>query len=1095
MKKFTMLFVGLMMIGSLVVNAQQKTITGKVTSSDDGMSLPGVSVSVKGTTTGTITNVDGNYTLGVSADAQALVFSFVGMKTKEVLIGSTNVIDVVMEPDVIGVDEVIVTALGVSREKKSLGYAVQEVSGDELTKGRDANVINSISGKVAGVQIKANTNMGGSSNVIIRGSTSLTGNNQALFVIDGIPMNNENTNNRSQLRGGSGYDYGNPVSDINPDDIESMTVLKGAAATALYGSRAANGVIIITTKRGKKSAEKTMSVSLNSSTMFHTFDKKTFPEYQTNYGPGYGPYYSGGDHPGLMEYDFDGDGTLDLVTPTTEDASMGEKFDPSLMVYQWDSFYPESPNYMKKTPFVAGANGPASFFETGRTLTNGFDITGGTKASTFRFGYTNTDGTGILPNSLFKKNNFSFNASFDILDDLTISTSVNWTNTYTKGRNHTGYNENIMSSFRQWFQMGVDIGMQKQVYESSGKNISWNPNSENNLAPIYWDNPYFARYESYQDDSRNRLIGYSQLDWKINDFLSVMGRVSVDTYGFIQEERRAVGSVSGRFGVGRTNVTSGYALNNITFMETNMDVMLKFKKNLTEDLNLNAFVGTNVRRSKFERSYSSTNGGLAVPGTFALSNSVSPMLPPEQVLEEIGVNGYFISASIGWRNMLFVDGTYRYDISSTLPSDNRAYGYPSIAASFLFSEVVDASWLSLGKLRLSYAKVGNDAQWGTVNSTYTLEAPFGGSALVSIPREKNNEKLKPELSGSLEGGLELNMFKNRLGFDLALYKVNTVNQVLPLAVSRVTGYSSKWVNIGEVENKGVELQLRGTVVKTTDFSWDITLNWSKNINEVISLGDDIENLQIASLQGGVTINAREGEPYGAIQGTDYRYAPDGQKIVLSNGYYDKTGTSDKVIGNITPDWNSGIMNTFNYKSWSASFLIDMQVGGSIFSLDQWYGMGTGLYAETDYSNDLGNPVRDGVTADGTSGGLILDGVVEIVDGNGDVTGYEANTTRVSGGDYRVFGWSRNPNAGFIYDANYVKLRELSISYSIPKNVLQKTFIKGATFSFIGSNLLILSKDLPHADPEASQGAGNIQGWQSGVMPSTRNLGFSIKLQF
>ena len=1097
MKKLMLLFAFFAVMGMQIY--AQKTITGTVTD-DGGGALPGVSVTVKGTTQGTMTGNDGAYSIEVASDATALVFSFVGMATQEVKI-TGDVVNVVMKVGDTELEELVVTALGISRDKKALGYSVQEVGGDDLNKAKDVNVINALSGKVAGLQIKNNSNMGGSSNILIRGSSSLTGNNQALFIIDGIPMSNMNTNSGYQKVGGSGYDYGNPVSDINPNDIESVNVLKGAAATALYGSRAANGVILITTKKGKK-GKNNVSVSVNHSTMFHVVDKSTLPEHQQMYGGGYGPYYSGGDKPYLAEFDFDGDGVNDYVVPSTEDASQGSKFDPKLMVYQWDAYYPGSPNYMKKTPFTAGANGIDYFFDTGRTLSDNVSVKGGSEVSTFRLSYTNTDETGIMPNSSIKKNNVDFNGSYDLSDKVTVSASANYINSKAVGRNHTGYSDNIMSSFRQWYNVGVDMKLQKDYYELLNKNATWNPHSLSNTSPEYWDNPYWQRYENFQSDERNRLIGYTKLDWDIMKDLSFTAQYSIDYFGTIQEERKAIGSVSGAFGVNYPDVRSGYAQKSISFMETNIDGMLKYKKDLSEDLTFNAMLGTNIRRTFTNSVYASTNGGLAVPGVFALSNSASPMLPPDESATTVGVNGYFGNVSFGFKNMLFVDGTYRYDISSTLPSDNRAYGYWGASSSFVFSEIIKASWLSLGKLRVSYAQVGNDAPWGSVEDSYRIVSPFNGNTMVSFPSYKNNPDLLPEISGSLEAGLEMNFFKNRAGFDFSYYKTNTTNAVIPLSTSYSTGYASKYVNIGEMQNQGVEAMVRVTPVKTKDFYWDIAINWAKNVNKVVSLGNDIKNLQIASLQGGVTINAREGEAYGAIQGSDFVYAPDGQKVIKSSGYYAKSERSDEVIGNVQPEWTGGITNTISYKGITLSFLVDMQMGGSIFSLDQWYGQGTGLYPNTVANNDLGNPLRDPIiqnndgTYDSKSGGILLDGVVgEDTNGDGEADKFTANTKRINGHNYGAFGWATSPNARYIYDATYVKLRQASIGYSFPKSMLEKTFMTSASINFIGSNLWILYKALPYADPEASQGAGNIQGWQSGVMPTTRNIGFSISLTF
>lgn len=1095
MKKLT-IFLALLLFVGFTVQAQMQ-ITGKVTGAEDGLSIPGVSIVVKDNPTiGTTTNVDGEYSLTVPSGTEALMFSFIGMKSQEVIIGGRSVIDLQMEAEVLEMDEVVVTALGISREKKSLGYAVQEVGGEELNQVKSDNFVTALSGKVAGIQIKNNTNFGGSTNVIIRGSSSLTQNNQALFVVDGIPVSNANTNNSGQTTGRSGYDYGNSAADINPNDIESVSVLKGAAATALYGSRAANGVILITTKKGKRTDSKTLGVSWNSNVTLSTIDLSTFPDHQDQYGAGYGPYwYSHPTYPGLDGEDVNGDGVLDMVVPFYEDASRGQKFDPSLMVYHYDAFEPASEYYGQPRPFVAGANGAETFFETGVSYTNSIDVTGGSENGSYRFSYTNLDMTGVMPNSSLKKNNYIFNGSYDILENLTITSSANYINTQGKGRPGTGYSQNIMSSFRQWYDVGVDMQQQKALYEATGENATWNRKYYNNSQPNYWDNPYWVQYENYETDKRDRLIAYVQADWELTDALSFMGRAAIDTYNELQEERKAVGSVSGELGVGRPGVTSGYSRYARSFTETNIDLMFKYNKHLTEDFNVNALVGTNIRRSTEDIVFASTNGGLSVPGLYALSNSVDPMLPPEEVLNEIGVNGYFGSVSLGYKNMLYLDGTARMDIASTLPQDNWSYFYPSVSGSFVFSEVVDASWLSHGKLRLNYAEVGNSAPARRTSDTYIGNAPFSGNSLVTVPDTRNNPDLKPERQKALEGGLEFSFFENRLGVDLALYKNNTVDQLMPVTVSFATGYSQKWLNAGEIENRGIELALYGTPYQTKDFRWDISVNYSKNINEVVSLytdeaGNEVTNLQLAGLQGGVTINARVGEPYGTIHGTDYTYHDNGGKIVSAGGYYVKSATNDIVIGNVNPDWLAGMNNAFSYKDFTFSFLIDMQQGGDIFSLDLWYGMGTGMYAETAELNDLGNPERDDVidNGDGTygaeSGGLIYDGVY--ADGT-------PNTTRIES-DIYADGWVTSPNARFIYDASYIKLREVVLTYNLPDKLMSKTPIKGASLSFVGSNLWIISKNLPHADPEASQGSGNIQGWQSGVMPATRNYGFSLNIQ-
>jgi len=1099
MRKLTLL---LALIGffSLQGVFAQTSVIGTVTDADNGGTLPGVSVLVKGTSIGTVTDMDGKYNLQVPANATAIQFSFVGMETQEVAFTGQTTMDVALKTSALKLDEVVVTALGVSREKKSLGYATQEVQGDELNRVTKDNFINSLSGKVAGVQVKNNTNMGGSSNIIIRGSKSLTQNNQALFVIDGIPVDNSINNTTGQESGRTGFDYGNAAADINPDDIESINVLKGAGASALYGARGANGVIMITTKKGKKTIEgrKSIGVNINSSVTLGVMDKSTFPKYQTNYGGGYGPYYSGGNYPGLEEIDVDGDGNVELVVPFTEDASMGQKFDPNLMVVQWDYFDPNSPNYHKETPWVAAENGPDYFFRNSLTVKNSVDVNGGTEKSTFRVGYTNMFQNGIMPNSRLDKNSFNFNGSQDILKNLTVSASANYYRTKAKGRNHTGYSENIMSMFRQWFQANVDLKDQEQAYEAFKQNITWNRSAWNDPSPIYWDNPYFQRYESAQSDERGRLVGSFQADWKINDIFSLMGRAAIDTYDELQEERKAVGSISNEFGVGRTEDASGYSRFTRKFTEINYDLKFDFRKDFGEDINLNAFVGTNIRRNTVDEVFASTNGGLIVPGQYSLGNSNSRLAPEEGYFKK-GVNGYFAAASVGFKDMLFLDLTYRYDISSTLPKEDWGYSYYSASGSFIFSEMVKTDWMQLGKIRLNYATVGSDAPYLSIYDTYSANPSFSGNALYTVPSTTNNLNLKPEITHSLEAGLEMTMFQSRLGFDIAFYKTNTVDQIMPVTVSTATGYSSKYFNAGDVQNTGIEVALKGSPVKTKNLRWDAVINFATNKNEVVKLYDEggqtITNLQIARLQGGVSINARVGEPYGTIQGQDFVYH-DGQKVIKSTGYYLKSPKSDNILGNINPDFNLGFNNNFSFKNFSFSFLIDWQQGGSIFSLDQYYGLATGLYEETDFTNDLGNPVRDPVVQnpDGTyasnSGGILLEGVVEQADGT-----FIKNTKRVEGGNYKVFGYSQNPNAAFVYDATYLKLREVVLSYDLPKKIMEKTFIHGATFSLVGGNLWIMYKDLPHADPEASQGAGNIQGWQSGVMPALRTFGFNIKLQF
>ena len=1101
MKRIALLL-AIFAIGLQSVWAQTKEITGTVTSAEDGTSIPGVSVSVKGTTLGTITDLDGNYVLKAPQEASTLVFSFVGMQTQEVNITGTT-INVKMESDVVGINEVVVTALGISREKKSLGYSVQEVDGDDINKAKSNDFTTALSGKVAGLQIKANTNFGGSTNVVVRGSSSLTGNNQALFVIDGVPIDNSTPNSSYQAAGGSGYDYGSTASDINPNDIESISVLKGAAATALYGSRAANGVVLITTKKGNKATG--LGVSYSGNVTVGIMDKSTFPEYQKKYGAGYGlDWYSntednpGTEHYGLEYYDWNGDGTDDYNVPTYEDASMGEPFDPSLGVYQWNSYISGLDTYGKALPWTAAKHDPSDFFEHATSMSNSIQVAGGGDNSTYRFSYQNLTQTGLMPNSTLDKNNFSFTGTYDITDKIKVTSFANYINTDTKGRNTTGYSGNMLSSFRQWWEVNVDILDQKAAFEQLGTNATWNMNSPDDLAPAYWDNPYWTRYKNYQTDSRSRFIGYTKIDWEATDFMTLTARAAIDRYNYIQEERRAIGSIPQAFGIGYNDTASGYSVKRGDFSEVNFDFMANFKKQLSEIANFTGVIGTNLRKRSASDIWASTNGGLAVPGVYSLANTKSPLELPKESESTIRVNGYFANASVGLADMVFLEGSLRLDQSSTLPTDNNTYLYPSASASFIFTEFIDPEVLSMGKFRLNYAEVGNDAPFASLNNVYYQQFPFSGNGVASNNGDNNSERtlnnpdLKSERTKSFETGLTLNFLKNRVGLDVAVYDNRTVDQIMPAAISYATGASYKYVNAGEVSNKGIEVMLNVTPIKTRDFRWDADLNWAKNKSKVVSLADGLDNLQLASLQGGVTINARVGEALGTIQGTDYVYYDDvktsGNKII-EDGIYQISSTSDKVIGDINADWTAGFRNSFSYKNLNLSFLIDWKHGGDLFSLDMWYGSSTGLYSESAGLNELGNPIRNYVTGDSsTDGGLILEGVLP--DGTkNNVRSDEMGTY------YTPVGSAAAPNAMFIYDASYIKLRELSLTYTLPRAILANTFIKEMSVSFVGTNLWIIHKNLPYADPETSQGAGNIQGWQSGVMPSSRNFGFTLNVNF
>lgn len=1053
--------------------AQDVTVSGTVTSAEDGSALPGVNVLLKGTTNGTATDADGRYSLSVPASGGILVFSFIGLRTQDISIDGRTKVDIALTLDATELSEVVVTALGIERNKNELGYAAQQVTGDQISAARGVNFVSSLSGRVSGLDVKTANTMGGGANVVIRGYKSIGGNNQALFVIDGIPVTNANLNTSNQQTGRVGVDYGNAAADINPDNIASVNVLKGAAATALYGSRAANGVIMITTKKAKKNS---FSTSIETGMTWGAIDKSTFIRYQKQYGAGYVPAFGAN-----RTYD---DGSL--PTPVYgDDASYGPIFDGQ-PVYQWDALDPFSPNYHKSTPWVGAKNDPSTFYETSVANNTSINISAGGEKTTFRFGYTRNDETGVLPNSELDKNLFNFSASSELMKKLTVTASANYSRIVGTGRYGTGYNgNNVNQAFRQWWQTNVDMKDQKDAYFRNEKNVTWNWNAAG-TGPLYTDNAYWTRYQNYNNDSRDHFFGYATLNYEVTDWLSILGRAAYDGTTDMQEERIAVGSAG----------TSSYGRFNRSYNEQNYDLILNFKKDIAQDFSIKGLLGSNLRRTYLSSIRATTNGGLVVPGLYSLSNSLSPINAPAEQFERVGVDGIFGNVTIGYKNLAFIEASARRDKATTLPEGNNEYFYPSIAGNFVFSEVVKVPWLNNGKIRANYAEVGNAAPALSVYDVYDKPTGFGSIPIFSMPSTKNNSNLKPERTRSIELGMEADFLENRVGFDFSYYKTNTFDQVLNVAVTAATGFTGKWVNSGEIENKGIEASVFGTPVQAGDFSWMVRVNFTRNRNEVISLygegASKVTNYTITTLQGGVSLNAGVGYPYGVIRGKDFVYT-NGERTVNASGYYMTSAASNLVIGNPNPDWLGGIYNELKYKGISLNFLIDIRHGGDIFSLDQWYGQATGLYSESAGRNENGVLSRE-LVADG--GGILLPGVQadgtpntvygENLDGDGQLPfGYAAN------------GYAGAPHKWYVYDGSFVKLREMVLSYSLPESVISKFKVfKGINVSLIGRNLWIIDKNMKYSDPEESLSAGNANGgYQSGSYPMVRSYGFNVKFNF
>ena len=1076
MKKiYLLIFFLIGMLGSAM--AQGSSVTGKITQSSDGKLLNGVNVQVKGSENKVLSDVNGTFSIQCNQN-DTLVFSLSGLKTAEVAVNGQATLTIVLDEESATYKQHVVTGFGIKRSKAELGYSSQKVSASEITTTRSNNALSALSGKVAGLDIKTNNQMGGSTNIVLRGFKSLAGNNQALIVIDGVPFDNSNTNGSGQATARGGYDFGNAAADINPDDIASINVLKGAAATALYGSRAANGVILIETKKGRRG----VNVTVNMGGSYGVIDKTTMPQYQNQYGAGYGPFY--GDTLGgyYTEDDIDGDGKKDVIVNTTEDASFGGKFDPNLKVFDWKSLDPtDKEHYMKATSWVAAQNTPAYFMRNPSAGSKSFSIYGGNDKSTYKLGFARNTEQGMLPNSSLFKNILNFGVTNQLTNKLYAGITANISFNGATGRYGTGYDaKNPMGNFRQWWQTNVDMKELEAAYNrNTERNTTWNwaDYTDVSAGPIYWDNPYFMRNKSYENDERTRFFGNTFLTYQAKKWMTITGRVSMDGYNEMQEERIAVGSID----------VSEYSRYNRNYREFNYDLFAEYNKEVSKNFKISGVSGINIRKQTITSIYAQTNGGLNVPNLYSLSNTVNPLEAPSESYSAKQVNGVYSNVNVGYKNFLFIDLTGRNDVSSTLSKGSNSYFYPSISGSYIFADHLkkligsNMKWLSYSKFRANYAQVGSDAPYGSTKNYYSAGTGFNGNAIYSVSSVMNSAGLQPEKTKSREIGIEVSLLKNRVGFDFNNYNAVTVNQIIPVDISRATGYSQKFINAGAILNRGIEMTLYLNPIRNKNFNWDINFNWARNRNKVLEL-PDIENITLANLQGGVSVNATVGQAYGTIKGKDFIYDDKGNRMIDTNtGYWMVTSTSNNVIGNINPKWIGGMRNSFKYKNMSFSFLIDMKKGGSVFSLDQFYGYQTGIYDYSVGKNDLGNDKRLDV-AEG--GGVILDGVKP--DGS-------KNDIRVN---YDYFLGNAMAPSYFVYNAGYVKLRELTFGYSVPQKYLSKfKTIKGIDVSLFGRNLWIIKKYVPFSDPEDGMSSGNIQGYQSGAYPNTKMYGFNVRFNF
>jgi len=1104
MRKFTLMLTFLLFVGMNWANAQTRTIHGTVVSSEDGQGIPGVTVAVKGTTVGTITDLDGKYSLEVKPEYKTLQFSYVGMKTVDIALSSQNEINVTMEPDVMQMDEVVVTALGVSRQKKTLGYAVQDVSGDQLTQAKTDNVLNALSGRVAGVQITSGSGaIGASTRINIRGNSSLRSDNQPLFVVDGVPISNFDSGNGGMQWGGA--DFGNAISDINPENIESMTVLKGASAAALYGSRALNGVILITTKKGKannKGIGVTYSYNVGWDKVY------ILPDYQNKYGQaGYGSEYAYRNYladNGLTEEQYSYqqytqehvysyyDGNWGGVNDGW-DESWGSRLDIGLKLPQFDSPYTlddqGNPVY-EATPWVSHPDNVKNFFTTGVNQTHNIAVSGGNDKATGRISYIYNDQQGVIPNTDLYKNSVNFTGTYKMTDRFKASANVTYINNYSSNLPGNGYDpNNVMQSIGSWFGRQVNMQSLKDHWmelDAFGKPYTW--------SYYYHNNPYWTVYKNTSNRNRNRLMGNVNFEYDINDWLNVVLRAGTDFW--TEDRKHVIWNMSNE----SKHQGGNFYEEKRDFQETNVDLYLNIDKSFGKEgiHRITGLVGTNYRNNSYSYNHLGANE-LTVPNFFDIGNAKgTPVTDMYKSLRT--TNSIYAQADYSYKDFLFVGATIRGDWSSTLPKDDWNYWYPSINAGFILTNLLDLNpnGLTFAKLRASWAKVGGDADPYSLYNYYQSATPFSGVSLYHYLRQNNNPFLKPEEKNAWELGLDLKFWNGRVGVDFTYYDEKTRNQIMAIDVATSTGFDSRWINAGELENSGVELSAYVDIFKSKNFSWSVTINWAKNTNMVNELYGELEAYQIGNSWGGLSVEARPGEEYGIIKGYAFKRDDNGNIIVNSHGLPERTSTLQE-IGSVIPDWTGGINNRFSWGNTSGwgklnlSFLVDGRHGGDIFSVTKMFGLYAGVLEQTAANNVRETGAIAGVNAMTNETFVHEDGSPLNTDLN------DPNNTDIVAPSsfyynaYKLHEWS-------VIDGSFIKLREVSLGYTLPKRFFENNkVIKGFDVSLYAHNVALLWVDSSNdikIDPETGFGTANSGvGIEQYQLPASRTIGFKFSVRF
>jgi TonB-linked SusC/RagA family outer membrane protein len=1046
------------LLPSLII-AQTKPLQGKVRSKSRGVPLAGVTVLDNTNNNNSVTDADGNFSISIGKNT-VLTVSYIGYETQQIIVDSlTDNIVVELSPSDKSLDAVVVTALGVSRQRKSLGYATQELKQSDISEAREVNLVNALAGKVAGVRITNTQGDMGSSRIVIRGETSIAGNNQPLFIVDDVPVDN------SQLGAGGSRDYRNAIADLNSEDIETISVLKGPNAAALYGSRAAHGVILIKTKTGKK--KRGLGVTVNSNTTFSSL--LILPDYQNVFGQG---------SEGKFSYvDGKGGGINDGV-----DESWGPKLDGQLIPQFFSNGTP--------VPFVAHPNNVRDYFRTGVTLNNNIALEGAGDSYNYRIAFGNEKQSGVIPNSEARKNNVSFNAQFNVTPKVKVGVNANYVVNNAPNLPGSG-GKRATSTMLQftWFGRQVDVNQLRNYKDANGNTFNWN-NS-------YYSNPFWVAYENTVSQRRNRFIGSVKLDYAIVDGLNFSFRSGTDYYNDRRKLRIAYGTNGTPYG--------SYEEDAFTVNENNTEATLRYTKNIHEDFSLDVLVGGNIRSKYFEENDQQAPR-LAVANVYTLANSRDPLVS-SSYYSKLKSYSAFASAQVGYKNYAFINLTARNDRSSALPVKNLSYYYPSVNASFVLTEAfnIKSRVLNYARIRGGWSQVGADGDPYLLTNTYNFNAPFNGNPQLTTSGIDLNPDLKSESTNSTELGFETGLWNNRVRLDVSLYNTNSIDQILKVDVSATTGYTQKLLNAGKINNKGIEVQLGITPVKTGLFQWDVDVNYAANKSKVLKLDNEgrLQNYVLGSYRS-VQVIAAVDKPYGTLFGNAYLRDATGN-IIVNNGGIPQADPNKKVLGKYTPDWIGGITNSFSYKDLHLSFLVDASIGGSLFAGTNSTGSYTGVLAMTLPGRDAdhgglyyyypGNNKANGTVALPKSGntpggetvyedGMIFKGVTS--------TG-SANATIIPASQY--YKAPRSIEEQFVYSASYVKLREVKLGYTLPAKWVRKIKFVSVTVSLVGRNLWIIHKDVPNIDPETAFTNGNAQGLEDLTVPTVRSYGFNINFKF